>query len=357
MRKMIVTVKLKDILIGIIVFNLCIILFSMIFVGVNKGRSSIDNNSKNNIKQNGNIGDKESKENKSILEKSIDPKINVYLKKEDKVITLDLEEYVLGVVSAEMPANFHEEALKAQAVAARTYAVAHMKNVSGKGCNLHKDADICDSVHCQAYINKEKRMESWPKGQRDELYRKVSNAVKSTSGQVLSYNGDLVMTPYYFATSSGKTENAQEVFGSDKPYLKSVESKGEEIAPKYEKEFRINNDKFIKLMKAKFTDLNISSELVSSKINILERSEGGSVRSIKIGNITTTGKVVRSLLGLTSANFEINFTKNDVIFRCKGYGHGVGMSQWGAGVMAKEGKSYEEILKHYYTGIEIVKMK
>lgn len=351
MRRIIVTVKLKDILVGIIIFNLCIILLSMIFVGVNKGKSKVDIDTKKQIQKDNKT------ENKGLLNKSIEPKINVYLKKEDRVITLDLEEYIVGVVSAEMPANFHEEALKAQAVAARTYAVAHIKSVSGKGCNLHKDADICDSVHCQAYIDKDKRLQSWPEKDREALYKKVRTAVESTSGQVLSYDGDLVMTPYYFATSSGKTENAQEVFGSDKPYLKSVESKGEEIAPKYEKEFKVSSDKFIKLIKGKFKDLNISIGEVNNKINILERSEGGSVKTIKIGNITTTGKTVRSLLGLTSANFEIGFSGNDIVFKCKGYGHGVGMSQWGAGVMAKEGKSYEDILKHYYTGIEIVKIK
>lgn len=356
MKKVIVSVKLRDILIGILIFNICIIIFSLIIVGLNKeNRESKHRNIENKeVKHNNPKLDLDLKKEKdTIFNKKIDSCINLYLTREKRIVKLDLEQYVLGVVSAEMPANFNIEALKAQSVAARTYAVCHTKNLVGGGCSLNANADICDSIHCQAYINQKKRMETWPKKERIKLYNKVKEAVESTRGQVLSYNGELVMNPYYFATSSGKTENSEEVFEESKPYLKSVESPGEEVAPKYKTQFKFSNVNFTTVINSQFKGLNLNSSMIKDKINILERSQAGSVKQIKIGDITTTGKMIRKLFGLPSANFTINFEDTNIVFNCKGYGHGVGMSQWGAGVMANEGKKYDEILRHYYIGTEI----
>jgi len=356
MKKVIVSVKLRDILIGILIFNICIVIFSLIVVGVNKGNRQLKygNTENKQIEHNNSKVDLDLKKEKdTIFNKKIDCCINLYLTREKRIVKLDLEQYVLGVVSAEMPANFNIEALKAQAVAARTYAVCHTKHLVGGGCSLNVNADICDSVHCQAYISQEKRMKTWPKKERAELYNKVKEAVESTRGQVLSYYGELVMNPYYFATSSGKTENSEEVFKESKPYLKSVESPGEEVAPKYKTQFKFSNANFTTVMNSQFKGLNLNSNIIKDKINILERSQGGSIKQIKIGNITTTGKMIRKLFGLPSANFTISFESTNIVFNCKGYGHGVGMSQWGAGVMAREGKKYDEILRHYYSGIEI----
>ncbi|WP_142413230.1 stage II sporulation protein D [Hathewaya massiliensis] len=365
MRKIIVSFKLKDILVGILIFNLCIIFLSLIVIGKNKEIGQIKEPNSNLNKKVANKEVKNKKENskeennirKEVLKKYIDPKVKIYLTKEKRVIQLDLEDYIVGVVSAEMPANFGEEALKAQAVAARTYTVAHMKGVFGGGCNLNKDADLCDSVHCQAYINKEKRLAAWPKSESEDLYKKVEKAVKDTKCEVISYEEEIIMTPFYFATSSGKTENAEEVFATSSPYLKSVESPGEEIAPKFKKEFVFLKEDFIKALKGKYPNLNVNSNNLNHNISILERSEGGSVKKVKIGNIVTTGKVVRSVMGLTSANFNIEIEGNNIKFNCKGYGHGVGMSQWGASVMAKEGKDYKYILNHYYKDTKISKLK
>lgn len=359
MRKIIVSFKLKDVLIGILIFNLCIIFLSLIFVGRNKeiAQNKKNNNSKNNISNTKIDNGEENNLRKDVLKKGIESKVKIYLTKEKRVIELDLEDYIVGVVSAEMPANFGEEALKAQAVAARTYTVAHVKSIFGGGCNLNDKADLCDSVHCQAYINKEKRLASWSKAEREKLYNKVEKAVRDTKGEVISYKDELVMTPFYFATSSGKTENAEEVFSIASPYLKSVKSPGEEIAPKFKKEFSFLTSDFIKALRSKYPNIKVNNNNLKDNITILERSEAGSVKKIKVGNTVTTGKVVRSIMGLTSANFTIKLEGNNIKFNCKGYGHGVGMSQWGASIMAKEGKNYKYILNHYYKDTGISKLK
>ncbi|CAM2754309.1 stage II sporulation protein D [Hathewaya histolytica] len=360
MRKVIVSFKLKDILVGFIIFNLFIIILSVTIMGKNKGNDSKvvqKNESVPKVESKSTNSKDEKNEKKEILKNKIDSKVNIYLSKDKKVVQLDIEDYIIGVVSAEMPANFGEEALKAQAVAARTYTVAHLKSIFKGGCNLNQNADLCDTVHCQAYINKEKRLNSWPKSQRLELYKKVEQAVKDTKGEVLSYNDELVMNPYYFAVSSGNTENSEDVFAKGAPYLKSVESPGEEIAPKFKKEFSFSKNEFINSMKTKFPNLKIDSNNIEQNIQIISRSNAGSISQIKIGNTVTTGKVVRSIMGLTSSNFKVSFQGNHIKFSCKGYGHGVGMSQWGASVMAKEGKKYNEILNHYYSGTSITKLK
>ncbi|WP_178139272.1 stage II sporulation protein D [Hathewaya proteolytica] len=283
-----------------------------------------------------------------------DQPIRLYLKEEDRIITLGLEEYVIGVVSAEMPASFEIEALKAQAVAARTYAMAHLKCVTGKGCSLNKEADLCDTVHCQVYMNKEKRMEKWHENNEEELYDKIVQAVNSTKGEVLTYEGKLVMHPYYFSTSSGNTEDSVEVFGVDEPYLKSVPSVGEERAQKYKTEFSFTKEQVLSLIKNKYPMVSVKAANINEKTLLVKsRTEQGTVKSIALGNISMTGAEFRSILGLTSANFNLSYRGDNVNISCKGYGHGVGMSQWGAGAMAKEGVGYREILKHYYTGVTI----
>ncbi|MDP4143429.1 MAG: stage II sporulation protein D [Bacillota bacterium] len=284
-------------------------------------------------------------------------KIRVYITDKKKIQSIDFEEYVMGVVCAEMPAEFNIEALKAQAVAARTFAAAHMEQYGGKRYKDARGADVCDTVQCQVYMSKEDRLKTWPKKNAEELLDKVTKAVEGTKGEVIYYNGKIISEPYYFAVSAGKTENSIDITGENEPYLKSVSSPGEEIAPKYKSEVKISYLQLSSKINKKYPKANVSVFNLNNKIQIIKRTEGGSVKEIKIGDITITGGDFRSLVGLNSSNFDISFHLTGIQINCKGYGHGLGMSQWGAKVMAEQGKNYKEIITHYYNGVKIQKLK
>ena len=279
--------------------------------------------------------------------------IKVYITKEDKVVDVPIEEYVKGVVSGEMPAGFEVEALKAQSVATRTYVAAKR----GRPCDIAKGGDVCDTTHCQVYIGKEERITKWEdKGQ--EYWDKISKAVDETKGKVLAYNKELVQYPQFFSTSSGMTENAKDVFSSDLPYLVSTESAGEEeVAPRFNGEVKLDINKFVETINAKFQDAKLTVNNLSEQINIISRSDAGGVKEIKVGEATVRGLDFRLAIGLNSTNFQYTISSEEIIFETKGYGHGVGMSQWGANVMAKNGSDYSSILKHYYTGIDLEELK
>lgn len=277
--------------------------------------------------------------------------VKVHITESNEIKEVPLEEYVKSVVSGEMPVSFNLEALKAQAVAARTFVVAKMLNP----CPNANGGIVCDTTHCQVYIVKEKRIEKWGEA-GEEYWNKISDAVEETKGEVLTYNNELVKYPQFFSTSSGRTENSIDVFSGDIPYLVSKESKGEEIAPKYKTEFSFNISEFVSKINEKYPDAAIEASNINNNIEILSRSEAGGVKEIRLGNKVIRGLEFRLALGLSSANFEISITGDKIVFNCKGYGHGVGMSQWGANVMAAEGKSYDEILKHYYTGVDIKRL-
>ncbi|WP_052447282.1 stage II sporulation protein D [Clostridium polynesiense] len=278
--------------------------------------------------------------------------IKVYISEENKTVELNIEDYVMGVLSGEMPITFELEALKAQAVAARTYALAKMLN----NCSASKGAHICDTVHCQVYKSKDKRMASWPSNKKEEYWNKLSKAVMETEGQILTYNGEVVLNAQYFSTSWGKTENSQAVFAKEIPYLKSVVSEGEEISNRYKSSAKISLSDFTKAVNAKYPQCKLSTYKLKTQVKIISRNEGGSVKDLKLGEISISGKDFRSLFNLNSANFNIVIDKNNIEINCLGYGHGVGMSQWGANVMAGKGKSYLEILTHYYTGVNVEKI-
>lgn len=279
--------------------------------------------------------------------------IKVYITKEDKVVEVPIEEYVKSVVSSEMPAGFEVEALKAQSVAARTYVAAKR----GRPCDIAKGGDVCDTTHCQVYIGKEERLTKWEdKGQ--EYWDKISKAVDETKGKVLAYNKELVQYPQFFSTSSGMTENSKDVFSSDIPYLVSTESTGEEeVAPRFNGELKLDINKFVETINAKFQDAKLTVNNLSEQIEIVNRSDAGGIKEIKVGGATLRGLDFRLAIGLNSSNFQYTISNDEIVFESKGYGHGVGMSQWGANVMAKNGSDYSSILKHYYTGIDLEELK
>lgn len=331
----------------ILIGMISIIIFSIFAVGTNRGINSKLSNKQFVINKFKTTTDSVIKSNEK------EAKVRVYLTKQKKIKELDLEEYVLGVVSGEMPVTFDIEALKSQAVAARTYSAAHMKAYGGSPCRNSKGADLCDTVHCQVYKSKEQRLKEWPKDLRKEYWNKLVQAVNDTSGQVLTYNGRLVLEPFYFSTSSGKTENSEDVFSTAVPYLRSVESPGENVSSKFCSTKSINYESLVNDLNSAFKGANLTVSNVKNNIKILNRSIAGGVTKMKVGKITCKGPQFRKALKLNSANFELKFCSSFVQINCKGYGHDVGMSQWGANVMAKNHKTYEQILTHYYKGTEI----
>lgn len=281
--------------------------------------------------------------------------IKVYNLKTNEAIVIDFEEYLKGVVASEMPAEFNLEALKAQAVTARTYLLYRLKKYPN-GQPEHLDAPICTGIHCQAWTSKEDLIANHEEGWYEKYWGKIEEAVNSTDGQILTYE-DKIIEPLFHSTSGGRTENSEDVFSAAVPYLRSVESPYESEAPKLHASVKLNIDDFIEKVESVYGDLDISKDNLSEKILLGEVSEGGKIKTIYIDDTEVTGKEIRSLFNLNSANFSFIQSGNEIEILTTGYGHGVGMSQWGAEGMAGEGFNYKEILKHYYTGVEIASMK
>ena len=278
--------------------------------------------------------------------------IKLLHKDENKIEEIDLEEYLYGVVSAEMPASFEEEALKAQAVVARTYTIYKIVNNDGK----HGEADICDdSTCCQAWISEQDRKDRWDEDEKEENWNKIVKAVNSTQGKIVTYNGEPI-NAFFHSNSGGTTEAPIEVWGgSGYPYLQSVATAGEDAYSQYSSEAEFTEAEFEEKIKELHSDFEIDFE-DENCIKIEEYTEGNRVKTIKIGNLELSGVEVRNIFGLRSANFTVTIEDGKIKFEVIGYGHGVGMSQTGADSLAKEGKTYEEIIHHYYTDVEIEDM-
>lgn len=327
---------IKKIIITVIVIISVIIILPMIIIGINKKESSKEN---------------QIKEKENINEYLQNGKIQVYFSKDDKVEEIDFEEYIKGVVSSEMQVSFEMEALKAQAIAARNFSLNKIKYkcVNGKG------AHICDTVHCQVYKTKEMKMKEWgEKG--EENWKKISTAVDATKGQVMYFEDEIVKSAQFFSTSGGRTENVKDVFGGDVPYLKSVKSEGEDKAPKYISDKEIKIKDFIDTINSKYEKAKIDKNNLKQSIEIKSHTEGGAVKEIRLGKELISGVDFRKLFELNSANFTLSFKGDKINVKCRGYGHGVGMSQWGANRMAEDGKDYKEIITNYYSGVVIKKI-
>lgn len=255
-----------------------------------------------------------------------------------------LEEYIIGVVAAEMPANFNIEALKAQAIASRTYAIKHL---NGKYTNIEPEKIG------QAYINKKEMQNRWGNN-FNNYYNKIKTAVYSTRGLILEYNGEAIEAVFH-STSSGMTESSENVWGKSLPYIKSVESKVDEKAPNFCVEVSFEKNEFERKIKKAIKGAEKVNNIYDS-FKITKRSSAGYVLEASFENIKAKGSEIRTSLGLRSTDFEIKRADNKIIFTTKGYGHGAGMSQYGAEFMAQEGKSYKEILAHYYSETQINKI-
>lgn len=278
--------------------------------------------------------------------------IKLLHKENNSIEELPLDVYLLGVVSAEMPAQFEQEALNAQAVVARTYTIYTIKHSNGK----HGEAHICDdSSCCQAWITKENRLARWDENVREEYWGKIEKAVNNTKGKIITYNGE-VIDAFFHSNSGGVTEVPASVWGgTNYPYLQSVETSGEDAYSQYSSEVTLSKEEFKSKILEKHSDLQIDFTQADC-IKVMEYTDAKRVKTLKVGNLNLSGVELRTILGLKSANFEVSVDENNINFKVTGYGHGVGMSQTGADSMAKEGKNYEEIIKHFYTGVEIVNM-
>ena len=266
-----------------------------------------------------------------------------------EVVEMTMEEYLRGVVRAEMPASFAEEALKAQAVAARTYT---LYKIRGGGSANHPEADACDDINCcKAYRSEEEAAQSW--GMATAVYEeKIRLAVAETDGEVVLYNNAPVLAVFH-SSSAGATRPSGEVWTQDLPYLQSVPSpEGEDNVPNYHSKETFTLTEFKERFIASYPTANLSGTPSNWFTNI-QQTENGSVTSLQVGGVSLSGGELRTLLGLRSAAFTISFTDSEVVFSVTGYGHGVGMSQYGANVLAQEGRSYREILTHYYVGTTV----
>lgn len=269
-----------------------------------------------------------------------------------KIEEIDLDEYLYGVVSAEMPVSFEKEALKAQAVVARTYTIYKIVNNEGK----HNKADICDdSGCCQAWISKDDRLKKWKEEERNENWEKIVSAVDDTKGKIITYEGKPI-NAFFHSNSGGETEAPINVWGgSGYPYLQSVSTSGEDAYSQYSSEAEFTKKEFEEKIKKEHSDFKIDYKNKDC-IKIKEYTEGNRVKTIIIGNLELSGVEVRNIFGLRSANFKVGIKDEKIKFEVLGYGHGVGMSQTGADSMAKEGKNFEDIIHHFYTGVEIENM-
>lgn len=276
--------------------------------------------------------------------KATDPAVAVTVSRHEtnKVQTLSLRDYLIGVVASEMPAEFQSEALKAQALAARTYIV---KILLDKGERDNNDPIVSDTPTNQVFKSRTELKKAWGADYGWKI-KKIEKAVDATAGQVLTYDGQLI-SPSFFSTSNGYTENAEDYWKYSYPYLKSVKSPWDLKSPKYKKTVALS-------VQAVEKALNIRLPKTDGPVgSVMKRTAGKRVASFKIGGKTFTGREIRESLNLRSTDFSMVRQGSEVLVTTKGYGHGVGMSQYGANGMAEEGKDYKAIVKYFYKGVAV----
>ncbi len=268
--------------------------------------------------------------------------VEVFLSEDKKTQKMSIEDYIIGVVAAEMPAEYEPEALKAQALAAASYARYEQK---------HKNKPVSDDTDtAQGYMSVKEMKDAWG-DDFEKNYEKIKQAARAVSGLSLEYDGEPVLA-VYFALSSGKTENAEDIWGKEYPYLKSVSSDGDILSSGYESTVSVGADELVSRL-GKIKKLKPEGD-PDGYIGEIKRTDAGTVTSVEICSESFTGSEIRSCFGLASAVFEVEYEDGGFVFTSKGYGHGVGMSQYGADYMARQGADFAEILLHYYNGAKIV---
>lgn len=269
------------------------------------------------------------------------------LQKDGTVADMTMADYLWSVVAAEMPASFEPEALRAQAVCARTYSLWKLQT----GSHQEDGADICaDASCCQAYISREDAAQRWA-ADAPAFSAKIAGAVADTDGQVLTYEGAPIQA-VFFSSAAGSTADASEVWGRSLPYLVPVDSPEGDEVPNYRSTVTLTADEVRKLADGAGLGADLSGEPAGWFSN-LTRTASGRVASVELGGAELSGGAARSLFSLRSACFDVTERDGSFTFSVTGYGHGVGMSQYGANAMAKAGSGWEEILAHYYTGTSL----
>ena len=291
--------------------------------------------------------------NKSTVLRGEDITIKVYMHEINQIVSMNLEDYVKGVVAAEMPAEFEGEALKAQAVAARTYAVKHMAIFGGTGSGEHPGADVTtDHKESQAWHNETKLKEKWG-ANYGKYWSKISLAVDQTQGLIITYQGEPINAVFH-STSGERTASAKEVWGFEYPYLQSVACSWDQLSPRYQDTKEIS---LAELEARLGTDAGIMAAAQSGGsadvVSLIDYTDSGRVNRVRIGSKTLTGLEVRQQLELRSTNFVVTAASDKLIFRTIGYGHGVGLCQYGANGQAKQKRDFRQILTYYYTGTAI----
>lgn len=274
--------------------------------------------------------------------------ITIYKTAEQKTEKVEFEEYVASIVAGELTPDFPEEALKAQAVAARSFILSKIAAYREKEPDSHRGAVLCDDFsHCRSYT-------PIPEGVDADYIEKLRQAVNDTRGEYLTYQNKVAKT-YFHKVSSGKTENVHDVWGVDIPYLVSVESPGDVRADGFRSRVFFPKEAFFTVIRGLRPDLKLPEKL-SGKVSSTKKTIGGAVESMVIFGEKFTGKELAEGFGLKSRTFTLEFQDDQAVFDVKGNGHGVGMSQAGAKAMAEEGKGYQEILLHYYPGVNMARL-
>lgn len=282
------------------------------------------------------------------------PEVAVFMNRTEEVSRIPLEEYVVGVVAAEMPASFHKEALKAQAILARTYAVAKLRHFGGEGTVLAENADISDNPdYDQAWMSDEHMRDRWGFLGYWINRRRIAEAVQATAGLVVIYDGRLIQAVYH-STSGGRTENAEAVWGNPYPYLMGVASPHEDHSPydltRHEFSWETLSER---LGLSRAMVLAAAGDPRSPVVEVQQHTETGRVAEASVVGHTFTGVELRQILNLPSTWWEVEEKQESIVFLVRGFGHGVGLSQYGADGMAEQGHSYREIISHYYPGTSL----
>ncbi|KJS85462.1 MAG: hypothetical protein JM58_08460 [Peptococcaceae bacterium BICA1-8] len=284
--------------------------------------------------------------------------INVFNYQTGKLMTMDFEEYIVGVVAAEMPASFEKEALKVQAVAARTYAYKRLVEPDALIKEYHPQADVITSpAICQAWVSDAELKEKWGRLDYLKFKKRIVDAVEETRGEILVYQNKLIDPVYHASCGGERTEDSGDVWKYSFPYLQSVECSGHE-------DKHLQDTKTIPIRNI---DVALNSNLeavpaaklqssINTYLQVVEKTKTGRIKTLSINGKKLPGTEVRTKLGLKSTWFTWRIDTNNITFTTRGYGHGVGMCQYGADGFAKQGKKYDHILKHFYQGVEIVKM-
>ena len=292
----------------------------------------------------------------TVLER--EPVVRVLDTSTGKIIKLRLEEYLVGVVAAEMPADFATEALKAQAVTARTYTVKRMYSFGGKPSDRHSNAEICtDPTHCQAWAGYDELKLRWGGLRYYINVEKIKGALKATRGQIITYRNN-VIEPVYHSSCGGKgTEDSGDVWAGEIPYLRSVECRSEYKVADHVYVTKLDNDEIV----ARIKKLGLSplSEAGKAGISIrpISRSLRGRIKEAKVLGLNISGQQLRQILGLTSTLFTWEISGSTMTFRSVGKGHAVGLCQYGANGLALAGNDYRSIVFYYYTGVQLEKLK